>query len=147
MTMMAARSRNSLCLVHILCFLFATMSGGGASSRNSHAAAFAASAPAGDGSNLSANDSNTVPLLPAADPDSKLPSLKFGETMSFEELGPIILNVDGTTRRISNWDQLSPQEQQTSWRRIKKRNEERRQKILQEQLQQAEEALKKVGEL
>lgn len=45
-------------------------------------------------------------------------------------LGPIILNTDGTTRRIANWDSLSEHEQQVSWKRISKRNEVRRTALL-----------------
>ena len=39
------------------------------------------------------------------------PQLRVGETMAFEELGPIIVNSDGSTRRITNWDQMTPAEQ------------------------------------
>jgi predicted Fe-S protein YdhL (DUF1289 family) len=89
----------------------------------------------------SGESSDTIPrLLPAGDNDKDIPVLKLGETISFEALGPIILNTDGTTRRISNWDDMTEQEQQTTWRRIKQRNEQRRQHLLQLQQQQVEEA-------
>jgi hypothetical protein len=84
-----------------------------------------------------------VPQLRAADPDSKLPSIQLGETIRFEEMGPVIINTDGTTRRISNWDQLSEQEQKATWRRISKRNEQRRQILLEQQQQQENEANEK----
>ena len=75
-----------------------------------------------------------VPLLPPPDPNAankdKIPSIKLGETIRFEEWGPIILNSDGTTRRIANWDQLTEQEKEATWRRISKRNEQRRQALL-----------------
>jgi len=48
-------------------------------------------------------------------------------------MGPIILNTDGTTRRIENWDTLTKHEQEVTWRRISKRNEIRRQALLKEQ--------------
>jgi predicted Fe-S protein YdhL (DUF1289 family) len=54
-------------------------------------------------------------------------------------MGPVIINTDGTTRRISNWNELSEQEREVSWRRIAKRNEERREKLLEAQIQQAAE--------
>jgi len=38
---------------------------------------------------------NEIPLLPEPDPDSNLPSIKLGETISFEEMGPVIINADG----------------------------------------------------
>ena len=76
-----------------------------------------------------------LPRLPPVDPNSteKVPTLKFGETLRLDEMGPIIINTDGTTRRIDNWKEMSPQEQEVAWRRIKKRNEERRNKLLEEQ--------------
>mmetsp|Transcript_17029 Transcript_17029/g.20791 ORF Transcript_17029/g.20791 Transcript_17029/m.20791 type:complete len:157 (-) Transcript_17029:345-815(-) len=64
--------------------------------------------------------------------DGDVLTLKFGETLKLDHLGPIILNTDGTTRRIANWDTLTEGEREVSWRRIKKRNEERR-KVLEEQ--------------
>ena len=81
-----------------------------------------------------------VPLLlpPGDESDENITSIKLGETISFAELGPIILNTDGTTRRIDNWKTLTKQEQETTWRRIQKRNAERRQQLLLEQEQQKE---------
>jgi hypothetical protein len=84
-----------------------------------------------------------VPLLPPPDPSSgeSVPKIKLGETVSFEELGPVIINADGTTRRIDNWDQMTDGERQVAWRRISQRNEERRRKLLLlEQEQQNNEA-------
>lgn len=99
------------------------------------ASAFAAPEATGGSSSLSNNESDGLPRLPVPDPNrtEDIPVLKLGETISFEEMGPIILNSDGTTRRISNWDQMTKQEQEATWRRIKKRNEERRKKLLLEQ--------------
>jgi hypothetical protein len=70
-------------------------------------------------------------LLPASDESGEnITSIRLGETISFAELGPIILNTDGTTRRINNWNTLTKQEQETTWRRIQKRNAERREQLL-----------------
>jgi hypothetical protein len=90
-------------------------------------------------SDASATDNKKeVPQLPPPDPESDLPSIKLGETISFEQFGPMILNTDGSIRRIANWDILTEHEKEVSWRRISKRNEERRQVLLKRQ----EEALK-----
>merc|ERR1719223_2158984 len=71
--------------------------------------------------------------LPPSDPNNEnIPKLKFGETLRLEAFGPIILNSDGTTRRISNWENLTEKEQEVTWRRIRKRNEERRNILLQQ---------------
>ena len=87
-----------------------------------------------------ASSSDDVPQLPPPDADSDLPRIRLGETIKFEEMGPIILNADGTTRRIQNWDQMTEHEREVTWRRISKRNEERRLKLLELQKQQEESA-------
>lgn len=42
-----------------------------------------------------------------------------------DEMGPIIVNTDGTVRRISNWHTLIPREKEATLRRITARNRER----------------------
>lgn len=80
-----------------------------------------------------------VPLLPAPDnSDPSIPRIQLGESISLDHMGPIIINTDGTTRTIENWNDMSPQEQQTAWRRIAKRNEERRAALLKRQQQEEE---------
>lgn len=89
-----------------------------------------------------------LPQLPPPDPNSNLPTIRLGETIRFEEMGPIILNTDGTTRRIENWDSLTEKEKEVTWRRISKRNEERRQILLQQQeeiMRQQEQQQKQEG--
>jgi len=54
------------------------------------------------------------------------------ETISFEEMGPVIINTDGTTRQIANWNQMTKREQEVTWKRISKRNEERRKALLEQ---------------
>jgi hypothetical protein len=67
--------------------------------------------------------------LPPADPNSDLPKLELGQAMKLDILGPIIINTDGTTRRIDNWDTLTEKEKEVTWRRIRKRNAERREML------------------
>lgn len=86
------------------------------------------------------SESGNIPQLPAPDPNSNLPSIKLGESIRFEEWGPIILNSDGTTRRIANWDTLTEHERQVTWRRISKRNEERRLALLEKQREEESQA-------
>ncbi len=90
-----------------------------------------ATAFAMDTNNSNAGGSD-LPLLPPPDPESDkdIPTIKLGETIRFEEFGPIILNTDGSTRRIENWDTLTEREKEVTWRRISKRNEERRKVLL-----------------
>ena len=70
--------------------------------------------------------------------DKSIPTIKLGETIRFEEWGPIILNTDGTTRRIANWESLTENEKKVTWRRISKRNEERRKVLLEQQKREEE---------
>ena len=46
-------------------------------------------------------------------------------SLSLSLLGPIIINSDGTTRRIANWDEMSKREQEVTWKRIAARNKKR----------------------
>jgi hypothetical protein len=83
---------------------------------------------------------NNFPRLYESPPDSKLPRIKLGETITFEKMGPIIINTDGTTRAIANWDELSDREKEVTWKRISKRNEERRKILLEKQEAEASNA-------
>eukprot|EP00527_Entomoneis_sp_CCMP2396_P002641 CAMPEP_0198143058 /NCGR_PEP_ID=MMETSP1443-20131203/5675_1 /TAXON_ID=186043 /ORGANISM="Entomoneis sp., Strain CCMP2396" /LENGTH=109 /DNA_ID=CAMNT_0043806197 /DNA_START=160 /DNA_END=489 /DNA_ORIENTATION=+ len=83
---------------------------------------------------------NDIPrLLAPSDKDAGIPSIRLGETIRFEHWGPIILNTDGTTRLIANWDILTEQEKKVTWRRIGKRNEERRLVLLDQMKEQENE--------
>ena len=71
-------------------------------------------------------DSNdSIKLLPEPSTTEKSREIKLGETFRFEELGPIIINPDGTTRRITNWENLTKQEQASTYRLISARNKKR----------------------
>eukprot|EP00550_Attheya_septentrionalis_P003595 CAMPEP_0198301226 /NCGR_PEP_ID=MMETSP1449-20131203/50782_1 /TAXON_ID=420275 /ORGANISM="Attheya septentrionalis, Strain CCMP2084" /LENGTH=125 /DNA_ID=CAMNT_0044003245 /DNA_START=143 /DNA_END=520 /DNA_ORIENTATION=- len=74
-----------------------------------------------------------IPLLPESSGDKNLRSIKLGESIAMEGMGPIIINTDGTTRSIANWDDMSPQEKEVAWRRIAKRNQTRREALLKQQ--------------
>eukprot|EP00584_Thalassiosira_punctigera_P010416 CAMPEP_0172528226 /NCGR_PEP_ID=MMETSP1067-20121228/2681_1 /TAXON_ID=265564 ORGANISM="Thalassiosira punctigera, Strain Tpunct2005C2" /NCGR_SAMPLE_ID=MMETSP1067 /ASSEMBLY_ACC=CAM_ASM_000444 /LENGTH=165 /DNA_ID=CAMNT_0013312105 /DNA_START=20 /DNA_END=517 /DNA_ORIENTATION=+ len=94
-------------------------------------------AEGGEGADAGTSESGAL-RLPEASGDPSIPSIKLGESIRFEEMGPIIINADGTTRRIDNWDQMTKKEQEVAWRRISKRNEERRSVLLGQQQQQQE---------
>lgn len=82
-------------------------------------------------------EESPIPLLPPV-PEEEYEgkrSLNLGDTMSLDYLGPIIINLDGTTRRIANWNTLTKQEQESSWRRIRERN-----KIRLEQLRKSQDS-------
>lgn len=81
----------------------------------------------------SEEENEEVLQLPEAANDPSIPSIKLGESIKFEDIGPVIINADGSTRQIANWDKMSEAEQQVAWRRISKRNEERRKVLLQQQ--------------
>ncbi|CEJ80009.1 hypothetical protein VHEMI00217 [[Torrubiella] hemipterigena] len=48
-----------------------------------------------------------------------------GTTVKLSDLGPIVVNVDGTIARISNWAQMADIERETTVRMIGKRNKQR----------------------
>eukprot|EP00569_Conticribra_weissflogii_P003168 CAMPEP_0171343666 /NCGR_PEP_ID=MMETSP0878-20121228/17738_1 /TAXON_ID=67004 /ORGANISM="Thalassiosira weissflogii, Strain CCMP1336" /LENGTH=125 /DNA_ID=CAMNT_0011846669 /DNA_START=155 /DNA_END=532 /DNA_ORIENTATION=+ len=95
--------------------------------------------------NIDQNDGTNHPdeilLLPPNDStDPSIPRIKLGDTITFEEMGPVIINADGSTRRIDNWDKMTKHEQEVAWRRISKRNEARRAALLEQQKQANEHA-------
>jgi len=85
-------------------------------------------APGASDANDAASDTTpplALPAAPANPGQEPMRSLKVGESLDFAELGPIIINSDGTTRRIANWDDMSEKEQAKTWERIAKRNKAR----------------------
>jgi len=61
-----------------------------------------------------------------------------GRKVAMDHLGPVVVNSDGTISRITNWDTLSARERETALRRISKRNNERKEQLLQADKLQAE---------
>ena len=51
--------------------------------------------------------------------------LNLGETLSLDDMGPIVINTDGTMRRITNWNKMTKREQKVALKRIAKRNKKR----------------------
>lgn len=48
-----------------------------------------------------------------------------GEPVKLDKLGPVVINKDGTASRITNWQDMTPAEQQKTLRIISKRNKAR----------------------
>eukprot|EP01065_Artemidia_motanka_P037145 TRINITY_DN45426_c0_g1_i1.p1 TRINITY_DN45426_c0_g1~~TRINITY_DN45426_c0_g1_i1.p1 ORF type:complete len:251 (+),score=46.82 TRINITY_DN45426_c0_g1_i1:74-754(+) len=67
--------------------------------------------------------------LPRVDGAEAGIKLDVGSSASLASLGPIIINVDGTTRRIANWDKMSEEEQRLAAIRIVKRNQQRKEAL------------------
>jgi hypothetical protein len=65
--------------------------------------------------------------LPAAPSDgtTQLDMSNGGTTVSLDHLGPMVVNVDGTMSRISNWDKMAEIEKKNTLRIIGKRNQSR----------------------
>ena len=65
--------------------------------------------------------------LPAPEDINSLITLDVssGQAVTLDHLGPVVVNSDGTLARITNWSQMSDQEQQVTKRRIAKRNIDR----------------------
>ena len=62
-----------------------------------------------------------------------------GETITLDELGPIILQEDGRLGRLSNWHDMTEPEQAATLRFVAKRNAKRRQALLKAQAGDASE--------
>jgi 23S rRNA (adenine2503-C2)-methyltransferase len=77
---------------------------------------------------------NPLPSLPPFDPSSLSGDEQTlhlnGPSIKLDSIGPIILNADGTTKTIANWDELDEVEKDVAWRRIATRNKERKEKLL-----------------
>ena len=78
------------------------------------------------------NDKNdTAPLALPATPFSdnstagKLDLAAGGQTVKLDALGPMVVNVDGSLSRISNWDKMTEMEQKSTMRVLGKRNKAR----------------------
>mmetsp|Transcript_4980 Transcript_4980/g.7812 ORF Transcript_4980/g.7812 Transcript_4980/m.7812 type:complete len:143 (+) Transcript_4980:187-615(+) len=125
--------------VVVVVVVVAVMSTGTASSTDRKAAFATASTPKDSGKNEIDEAVKEVPLLPESDPNKDIPTIKLGETIKFEEMGPVIINLDGSTRRIDNWDEMTDKEREVAWRRISKRNEERRKMLLEKMEKESEE--------
>ena len=62
-----------------------------------------------------------------------------GETVTLDELGPIILQEDGRLGRLSNWHDMTESEQAATLKFVAKRNAKRRQALLKAQAGDASE--------
>jgi hypothetical protein len=87
------------------------------------------------------NESNEkeIPLLPLpkAEKEGETRQLPLGGTVKMDYLGPMIINTDGTVRRIANWQTMTPAEQANTVRLITARNK-RRLEALKQQAAEAE---------
>ena len=92
--------------------------------------AFVESAGAAAASSAACSESNPPLLaLPAPSESSEgdaATQLTLGQRRSLEEeLGPLVVNADGTVARISNWKQMTEAERANVLRVLGKRNKER----------------------
>ena len=74
--------------------------------------------------------SSDAPKAPLALPEvpsnaTQLDMSNGGTTVSLDHLGPMVVNVDGSLARISNWDKMAEIEKKATLRIIGKRNKER----------------------
>merc|ERR1712194_360751 len=56
-----------------------------------------------------------------------------GEKVVLDELGPVVVNEDGSLSRITNWHEMTDIEQKNTLRIIGKRNQKRRAKLLEKE--------------
>lgn len=81
-----------------------------------------------NGDNTDNEASSTIPALPLPSDvvqEGDYRKLQLGGSVKMDDLGPIIITPEGTTRRIANWDTMTKDEQATAWRLISARNKRR----------------------
>lgn len=68
-----------------------------------------------------------LPATPFSDNSSigQLDLANGGQTVKLDSLGPMVVNVDGSLSRISNWDKMTEMEQKSTMRVLGKRNKAR----------------------
>ncbi|KAL7937539.1 hypothetical protein V8C35DRAFT_292762 [Trichoderma chlorosporum] len=90
-------------------------------------------------SNMSSSQDDSSSSTPSTEPSSRnaLPApgssenittldvSGSGTTVKLDALGPMVVNVDGTMSRISNWDKMADIEKENTLRIIGKRNQQR----------------------
>ncbi|KAJ3385032.1 hypothetical protein HDU84_002484 [Entophlyctis sp. JEL0112] len=52
-----------------------------------------------------------------------------GASVTLDRLGPVVINVDGTIARITNWDKMTEAERSNTLRLVARRNKERLQNL------------------
>lgn len=67
--------------------------------------------------------------LPSTEGSSSTEINVGGEAVKLDAMGPVVVNVDGSLSRISNWDKMSEIEKRNTLRIIGKRNRMRREAL------------------
>jgi hypothetical protein len=70
--------------------------------------------------------------LPSASSESDTTKIDVSSgqgTVKMDQLGPMVVNVDGTLSRITNWEAMTEMERTNTLRIISKRNKERLEKL------------------
>lgn len=78
-----------------------------------------------DATNGSTTDSPQQEILALPAPDQGTAVDITNKSFAFDELGPLVVNPDGTLSRIKNWATMTELERQRTLERINKRNQER----------------------
>lgn len=83
------------------------------------------------------NQQEEILPLPAPGDVTESRKLQLGESITLDEMGPIIVNTDGTLRRIENWQNMTSAEQKTTLRLISARNKKRIEALRQQEAEAA----------
>jgi len=73
---------------------------------------------------------------PSASSETQKLDVNSGQTIKLDSLGPIVVNADGSMRRISNWDTMAQIERDNVMRILPKRNQERLARLKEKQDQE-----------
>lgn len=86
-----------------------------------------------------AKPSPALALPPAGEGAPIQVNLSDGPQHLTDKLGPLVINKDGSTSRITNWDKMTPEERERTIRILSKRNRQRIAVLKEQQLQQEQE--------
>lgn len=73
----------------------------------------------------SQSEDMSAPRLPPSGQDRTQLDLSNGHASLGDQLGPLVINKDGTTARITNWQEMTDNEKETTMRIVTKRNRAR----------------------
>jgi hypothetical protein len=77
------------------------------------------------------NQNSDAPIeLPALEyTPQPIPYIQQSQTIQMDQLGPVVVNSDGTLGRITNWHQMNLEEQANVTRVLSRRNQQRLERL------------------
>ena len=71
------------------------------------------------------SEADQNPLALPYEPHNDVQTVDYSNCFKLDQLGPMIINTDGSIQRVSNWNELTQEEQDRTFRLICARNQKR----------------------